>query len=158
MNKILIVLLIALTSCVTPPKLTTTETTLMEQKILKDVNDYRASIGLNKLVYDENIATVARQHSVDMAAKKVAFGHTGFKERTDKLVPFEAASENAANVSTTRINPADHTVQLWLASKDPHGGASHYGNIIDNYNLSGVGVAKSEDGAYYFVTEIFILR
>jgi len=121
----------------------------MKADILRLVNKHRTDMGLGALQMNDDISTGALQHSVEMASKKVAFGHDGFDERIAtimlKVKPANAAAENVAEGA----KDADDVVALWLHSK------GHRENIEGNYNTTGIGIAKANDGTLYF-TQIFI--
>jgi uncharacterized protein YkwD len=123
----------------------------LEQSVYTQINQYRTSQGLSPLTLDARIAQQARTHSQNMAAGRVSFGHQGFQQRVQVIaqaIPVAGAAENVAyNQGST--NPAGQAVQSWLQS------SGHRGNILGSYNLTGVGVAKSSNGRYYF-TQIFI--
>jgi uncharacterized protein YkwD len=121
----------------------------MEDDILSLINTFRKKQGLAALQMNDDIADAARRHSKDMATGRVPFGHDGFDERTGdlikKLKPANAAAENVAYGAQS----AGQVVDMWLHSK------GHRKNIMGNYNLTGIGIAKGRDGTYYF-TQIFI--
>lgn len=120
-------------------------------EILTLINEHRAGMGLKPLVINEVIIKAAESHSHNMAVKKIPFGHQGFDSRMDKLStqlkPTNSFAENVAYGPTT----AKEAVELWLTS------SGHRENIEGNYNLTGIGIAKSKNGDLYY-TEIFIRR
>jgi uncharacterized protein YkwD len=125
----------------------------LEQKILTQINQYRAGRGLPRLTSNATIVQQARTHSQNMSKGTVPFGHQGFQQRIQaiaRVIPLMAAAENVAYNSGYN-DPATVAVQGWLKSP------GHKINIEGNYNLTGIGVAKSRTGAYYF-TQIFIRR
>lgn len=65
-------------------------------------------------------------------------------------IPYRAAAENVA-YNRGYTDPVAKAVEGWLNS------SGHRRNIEGNYNLTGIGVAKNSQGAYYF-TQIFILK
>ncbi len=124
-----------------------------EKKIHLLINQYRISINLPTLILDERISQLAREHSEAMANKKIQFGNSSFKERIRKIarfVPNKAASENVASYQGNPVSE-EIIVQFWLKS------AKHKKIIQGDYNLTGIGVAKSTDDVYYF-TQIFIRK
>jgi len=123
----------------------------LEQAVYNQVNQYRTSNGLPPLTLDSRISEQARNHSQDMANGQVPFGHDGFQSRIqaiEEIIPLSAAAENAA-YNQGYSDPASVAVQGWLKSP------GHLTNIKGQYNLTGIGVAKNVQGAYYF-TQIFI--
>ena len=121
----------------------------MKTNILRLVNKHRTDMGLGALQMNDDISAGALEHSVGMASKKVAFGHDGFDERMAaimlKVKPSNSAAENVAEGA----KDADDVVALWLHSK------GHRENIEGDYNTTGIGIAKADDGTLYF-TQIFI--
>lgn len=132
---------------------TTVSTATLEQKIHVQINNYRATKGKPPLTLNTTITKQARLHSQNMAARKVPFGHQGFSQRVSAIAsvfPIMAAAENVA-YNWGHSDPATVAVRGWINSP------GHRFNIEGNYNLTGIGVAKSANGAYYF-TQIFIRR
>lgn len=77
--------------------------------------------------------------------------HRGFDERLNeirKTIALRAAAENiAANIGYK--NPAREAVEGW--KKSPR----HRKNILGDFSLTGIGVAGSKQGRYFF-TQIFL--
>lgn len=124
----------------------------MEQKTFDLINQHRQSKGLSALVWNDAIANAARGHSADMASGKVALGHDGFAERIDDLRATMTLSAEAENVAydSGYADPATTAVNGWLASP------GHLANIENAaYNHSGMGIAQSSNGSYYF-TQLFV--
>jgi uncharacterized protein YkwD len=125
----------------------------MEQSIHTQINQYRRSKGLPALTIDSRITQQARAHSQAMANGKVPFSHQGFDKRVQAIgraISYSSAAENVAQ-NQGFSNPARQSVQGWIKSP------GHRKNIEGSYNLTGIGVARSSDGTYYF-TQIFIRR
>lgn len=125
--------------------------TSLEQDAFNRINAYRQSKGLRLLVWNEEIAKVARQHSIEMANGSVAFGHDGFSDRAKALqtsMPLHGLAENVAY--NDYPDPAYTAANDWIES------SGHRTNIENSvYTLTGMGVSKSSDGAYYF-TQLFV--
>ncbi|MBW4622237.1 MAG: CAP domain-containing protein [Cyanosarcina radialis HA8281-LM2] len=130
---------------------TNISTASLEQKVLAQINQYRNRRGLRSLTANATITRQARLHSQNMAAGRVPFGHQGFQQRLSaiaRVIPLMAMSENVA-YNFGYSDPATVAVKGWLNSP------GHRLNIQGNYNLTGIGVAKSPTGAYYF-TQLFV--
>lgn len=148
----------------------TTKNTFVENSVRKPVtvfdlernafvllNYQRAIQGLNQLEWNEEMAKVARVHSEDMANKKF-FSHTGsdgsmVSNRADALGinKWQAIGENIA-YNRGFENPVEFAVERWMQSP------SHKQNLLSGqWKESGVGIAVTNDGTYYF-TQVFILR
>lgn len=125
---------------------------LIESETFKLINKERALRLLNPLSWASTPAHLARKHSLNMARGTVPFGHDGanlrYEELKTKIVALTAFGENVA-YNKGYSNPALVAVQGWLSS------SGHYANIVGDYNLAGVGVAKNIKGEYYF-TQIFV--
>jgi uncharacterized protein YkwD len=126
----------------------------IEASVHSKINAYRASQGLGELTFDDYIAEVARAHSTNMAKGTVPFGHDGASDRwkaiQNRIVGALAYGENVA-MNRGYTDPASIAVQGWLNSP------GHKANIVGDYNMTGIGVAKSADESYY-LTQIFIKK
>ncbi|WP_427157949.1 CAP domain-containing protein [Aliinostoc sp. HNIBRCY26] len=128
----------------------TIDTADVEASVHRQINQYRASLGLPALTRNSSIDNQARIHSQRMADAQAAFGHSGFNQRVQAIgISYQAAAEN---VATNRgySDPATQAVQGWLTS------SGHLNNIKGNYNLTGIGVAVNSKGEVY-ITQIFVL-
>ena len=121
------------------------------------INQNRLKKGLRPLIWSNELAAVARLHSQNMAEFKF-FSHRGLdnklvSDRADTLGlgKWKAIGENIA-FNRGFNDPVGKTVELWLDSP------THKLNMFDpNWRESAVGVAKAEDGSYYF-TQVFLAR
>lgn len=124
---------------------------LIESDVFNLINQKRVANLLKPLTWSSTPAYLARQHSLNMANGLVPFGHQGVNDRYNelrkKIASLTSFGENVA-YNSGYSNPAQVAVNGWLASP------GHYANIMGDYNLSGVGVAKNAKGEYYF-TQIF---
>jgi uncharacterized protein YkwD len=112
------------------------------------VNEYRRSLGLSELAWNETLAEVARGHSLDMAEGRCGFGHAGFEERIaaiGKSIPWTKIAENVAYTES-----AENAVDGWIRS------AEHKVNLEGDYRMSGVGAAMNKSGTGFYITQIFI--
>jgi uncharacterized protein YkwD len=129
----------------------------VEKQAFDLINKKRTEAGLESLVWNEEIAELARLHSQDMADQKY-FSHRGsdgsmVDDRADKLginnwsaigenIAFERGFDDAANFAVDR----------WMDSP------AHKQNLLDKrWKESGMGVAILSDGTFYF-TQVFLLR
>lgn len=127
-------------------------TAALERSVLQQINQYRQQRGLSALSSNSVITQQARQHSQSMASSG-NISHNGFEGRIKtigKTIPYRSAAENVA-YNFGYSNPVAQAVNGWLNSP------GHLQNIVGNFNLTGIGVAKTSRGAYYF-TQIFIRR
>ena len=123
----------------------------LERLTLDKVNAYRASKGLLGLRWNESIAERARRHSRDMASGASAFGHDGFDARMHELAKSVIWASVAENVFMllNLSDPAAVAVGGWIDSP------GHRQNIEGDYDLTGIGIVRAEDGSLYF-TQIFV--
>ena len=124
----------------------------LEHQTFDLINQYRQREGMSKLAWDPAIANIARMHSRDMATGEVGFGHGGFDGRMETLRGMFAGMRGGGeNVFYTDARPgvAAAAVAAWLQSPP------HLHNIRGDYQLSGLGLWKRNDGAYFF-TQIFV--
>lgn len=136
------------------PAPVTTDYRDLEQAVVRQVNAYRVRRHLRSLGVDSALARIAREHSRDMAERRVSFGHDGFNDRVkeaDRRFDFSEIAENVALNDYPRSRTVTVAVDGWLGS--PH----HRENIEGNFDRTGVGIARSGDGTYYY-TQIFIAR
>ena len=125
----------------------------LEQAVLTQVNQYRASRKLPPLKMDSRISEQSRLHSQAMASGRVPFSHDGFQQRVQAIartLPYNRAAENVA-FNQGYSDPVSQAVQGWLKSP------GHLKNIEGSFNMTGVGIAKNAKGEYY-LTQVFIQR
>jgi uncharacterized protein YkwD len=129
----------------TTPKLS------IEEAILVDVNAYRKQHHLQPLKMDARISKQAQIHSLNMAQHRLPFGHINFLKRVNvlhkQIKNSGAASENVAY----NYKDAHDVVKNWLQSP------GHKRNIVGNYDLTGVGIARDTKGKMYF-TQMFLKK
>ena len=123
----------------------------MERRIHQQINNHRESIGLSPLQLNSAITEQARLHSRAMATGERQPGHDGFDERMAAIEEEIQRGDAAENVGVNwgMDDPAATAVRLWLESPQ------HRANIEGGFQLTGIGVAKNDEGRYYF-TQIFV--
>ncbi len=129
----------------------------LEREVFDLINVQRTKIGLGSLQWNDDVAKMARLHSENMANFRF-FSHTDLNglmvnERADALGinKWRAIGENIA-YNRGYENPAQSAVERWMQS------SAHRENLLNNrWKESGIGIAVTEDGTYYF-TEVFLLR
>ena len=121
----------------------------LPDEILKYTNEFRKSKGLPSLQMRDDLSSIARKHSEDMANGTCAFGHDGYDQRelqVQKLIRVQyGMAENVAFGATT----GKQVVQMW------EGSPGHRKNMLGNYKYIGIGTAQDARGAIYY-TEIFV--
>lgn len=109
----------------------------VQTRVLKDTNEFRISQGLEPLVLNEDINSVAQNWTVDMA------GHNSLTHNpyyTQQMPPgWTAVAENIANgYGYTTVEDA------WEASP------GHRANMLGDYNEIGIGYGVASDGTPYY--------
>lgn len=136
-----------------PAAASASEHASLEQAAYEQVNAYRAQQNLPPLTLDPRISEISRQHSADMAAGRVEFGHDRFEARVQAIartVPYRSAAENVA-YNQGYPDPVAQAVQGWINSP------GHRVNMEGQFDLTGIGVFRTADGKYYF-TQIFVRK
>ncbi|MBC8032838.1 MAG: CAP domain-containing protein [Chitinophagaceae bacterium] len=112
------------------------------------MNKHRKKKGLAPLESNFIITSEARRHTMEMATRRVPFGHNGIAYRSKfirtKIPGVNAVAENVAYGSQS----AEGVVAGWLNS------AGHKKNIEGKYRITGIGVARDVKSQLYF-TQIF---
>lgn len=123
----------------------------MNADIINLVNEIRHTKNLPPLRILQSASFQAARHSEDMAAKRVPFGHDGFKERAIAIAnDLNGSSATGENVATGHMT-AKQVVAAWLKSP------AHRANIQGDFTFTGVGVAKDSRGVLYY-TELFVKK
>lgn len=124
----------------------------LEAQAHERINAHRRAEGLSLLDYDARVAAAARRHSAAMAAGEVPFGHEGFEERASRIaeaIPLRGMAENVGLNTYPAGRTVPEAVSRWLASP------GHRGNIEGDYDVTGIGIARGPQGAWYY-TQIFV--
>jgi uncharacterized protein YkwD len=129
----------------------------LEKQAFNLLNSQRAAKGLSPLEWNDDVARIARLHSENMAKYKF-FSHAGLDglmvdDRADLcgVSRWKAIGENIA-YNRGYDKPVEFAVERWMKS------TAHRENLLnDRWKESAVGVAVSNDGAFYF-TQVFLVR
>lgn len=129
----------------------------IERKVFAIINQKRVDNGLLPLKWSEKMAEIARVHSIEMAEYNY-FSHAGLdgsmvNDRADEqgAIDWKSIGENIA-FNQGYENPAEFACESWMRS------TSHHQNLMNKkWKESGVGVAITKDGRYYF-TQVFVLN
>ena len=125
-----------------------TPTNPLANDVLKHTNEYRRSKGLKELTMKDDLNSLARKHSEDMASGRLSLGHSGYDKRAAKVKKVYGTWMVAENVASGAHN-AKEVFSLWKKS------SGHRKNMLGNYKYIGIGTAKSKRGVIYY-TEIFV--
>lgn len=129
----------------------------LEKQAFALINEQRAASGLEPLAWSDEAAKIARVHSQNMANHNF-FSHAGLdgslvSDRADALGvnKWRAIGENIA-YNQGFENPVEFAVERWMKSQ------KHRDNLLSSrWKESGIGIAITENGTYYF-TEVFLVR
>ncbi|MCB1024435.1 MAG: CAP domain-containing protein [Acidobacteria bacterium] len=129
----------------------------LERKTFDLINKKRSETGLQTLVWNEEVAKLARQHSQNMARHDF-FSHIGLNGRLvdQRAIDFgldgwRSIGENIAFCQGFS-NPEEFVVQRWMLSD------GHRTNLLNKmWKESGIGMARTTEGKYFF-TQIFIMK
>ncbi len=122
----------------------------LEKYTHKEINKYRQSVGLEILEWNDEVASVAREHSRQMSIGEVEFGHDGGDKRFAELIEKTGARGMGENVAYNfgYDDPVMTAVEGWLDSP------GHKENIDGDFDYTGIGIVKNEKG-YYYLTQLF---
>ncbi|MDQ4123060.1 MAG: CAP domain-containing protein [Acidobacteriota bacterium] len=126
----------------------------VEREAFDLINAARRRANLPPLVFDAEMLYLAREHSVEMA-NSGKFSHRGaYGEMVDErarnvgITGWRGIGENIAANQYAK-NPVATAIECWLNSE------GHRRNLLSpDWSRSGIGVAVSPDGKYYF-TQVF---
>ena len=124
----------------------------LEREVHTRVNKHRQTMGLRLLAYNDEIAQQARRHSQAMASGRGGVDHHGVEERRTALlrsIRFSAFAENVEANNSEGSRTSEAAVQGWLKS------SGHRRNLEGAFTLTGIGIARSATG-FYFFTQIFL--
>ena len=116
--------------------------------VLKYTNQYRRSKGLKELIMKDDLNSLARKHSENMASGKLSLGHSGYDQRVAKVNKIYGTWTVAENVAYG-ARDAKEVFTIWKNS------SGHRKNMLGNYKYIGIGTAKNKRGVIYY-TEIFV--
>ncbi|KAA6388321.1 MAG: putative CAP domain [Streblomastix strix] len=119
------------------------------REILKLTNEFRIKNRKPPCIWSREIYEISRKHSEDMAKHKKGFDHSGFSERL-RSIPYrtQANGENIYKTSEEK-GVATQAVNGWINSK------GHKANMLNDFNLCGIGTAHSSVDGMVYVTQIF---
>lgn len=117
-----------------------------EIKMLTVLNEYRSSIGLNKLVLNDCVSIKTYEHNQYMIETK-DISHAGFKERSDEIIKEIGVTHVNENIAYN-FNTPESILTAWLNSP------KHRTNIEGDFDRVGFSISES-DGKKY-CTMIFV--
>ncbi len=129
-----------------------------EDEIFALVNGERQKYKLKALVWDNQLAEIARNYSRQMAEENF-FDHFDpygadvvVRAKRAKLKHWSKIGENLFSIEEGMKNFDAFAVKNWMESP------THRQNILDiDFNTAGIGIVESGDGEI-FITQVFIKR
>lgn len=127
----------------------------LEQSVLLQINEHRATKGLPPLIVNEWLTYHAREHSKAMASGKVPFDKQGLSERQEIISQSGPYQKICTLIAMNQGHPFPDrsAVNSWLNDPLNRG----LPDIEGDYEFAGVGVATNIRGEFYF-TQIFLRR
>ena len=119
-----------------------------EVEIMQLINDYRLSVGLNKLEIVNHISYKSEEHNLYMITNNVV-NHNGFVERSENIVNLLGAKNVGENVGYN-YKTSGAVVQAWLESPE------HKKNIEGDYSHFGIAVKIHPETGKKYYTNIFV--
>lgn len=122
-----------------------------EKEIFTLVNNHRAKSGKVALKWHDQATIESQDHSQDMAAFRVPFGHLGKELRFTRIKNSDADPISKLGENVAKNTTAAKAFNAWLLSP------GHHANIVGDYTHTGIGAVKSANGSWYF-TQIFLKK
>ncbi|GIZ10584.1 CAP domain-containing protein [Flavobacterium sp. UMI-01] len=111
------------------------------------INEYRVSVGLNKLERINHISYKSEEHDDYMIANKVV-NHNNFVARSENIISVLGATKVGENVAYN-FKTAESVVSAWLNSP------AHKENIVGNYTHFGIAIKTDPETGKKYYTNIF---
>ncbi|MEH2061707.1 MAG: CAP domain-containing protein [Nostoc sp.] len=124
----------------------------LEKSVHILINQYRFQNRLQSLTFDSRISDIARNHSRNMAEKRISFGHLNSNVRyqeIDRIIRNNGYKAENVYYCQGMPNPATSACESWIGSR------GHEKNIRGPYSITGIGVWWNSYGEYYF-TQLFV--
>lgn len=118
-----------------------------ELETLNLINDYRVSLGLNRLILINHISYKSEQHDIYMINNKV-LNHDDFIERSENIMKVLGAYKVAENIAFNFKSPKS-ALNGWLNSP------KHKVNIVGDYTHFGIAIKEDPVTGEKYYTNIF---
>ncbi|RVT74992.1 CAP domain-containing protein [Flavobacterium sufflavum] len=118
-----------------------------ELETLNLINDYRASIGLNRLERINHISYKSEEHDIYMIDHKV-FNHDDFVSRSENIMKVLGAKTVAENIALNYVSPKS-ALNAWLNSP------KHKINIVGDFTHFGIAIKEDPVTGEKYYTNIF---
>lgn len=121
-----------------------------EMKLAGLINDYRASIGLNKLDLINHISYKSEEHNEYMITNNVV-NHDYFQERSANIIHVLGAEKVNENIAYNYATP-EAALTAWLNSP------GHKANIEGDFTDFGISVTENPENGKKYYTNIFMKK
>jgi uncharacterized protein YkwD len=121
-----------------------------ELRLAQLINDYRESIGLNRLETINHISYKSGEHNEYMIENDVV-NHDYFYERSQNIIHVLGATKVNENVAYNYLTP-EGALYAWLNSP------SHKANIEGDFTHFGVSIKEDPETGKKYYTNIFMKR
>lgn len=122
-----------------------------EKEIFKLVNAHRLAKKKIELKWHDQAIIESQDHSQDMAAFKVPFGHLGSSLRFQRIKAKDSTYISKLGENVAKNSSPKKAFSAWLKS------FGHRKNIEGDYTHTGIGAFRSANGSWYF-TQIFLKK
>ncbi len=120
-----------------------------EVQVLDLINNYRQSIGLNKLEKIDYVSVKSEEHTNYMVSTG-SMNHNFFQDRYESIMTTLGAKNVSENLACN-YNTAQSVLNAWLNS------AGHKANIEGDFTHFGISIRANAQGVKYY-TNIFVKR
>ena len=120
----------------------------IELNLVEAINEYRESIGLNRLETIDHVSFKSGEHNQYMITNKVV-NHDKFEQRSQNIMDVLGAVKVNENIAYNYTTPAG-AMHAWLES------AGHKANIEGDFTHFGVSVTEDPLTGKKYYTNIFI--
>jgi uncharacterized protein YkwD len=121
-----------------------------ETELASLINDYRASIGLNKLELMNYVSVKSEEHDLYMIQNDDV-SHAGFKERADIIMQTLRAKKVSENIAYNYLT-SQSALTAWLCS------SGHKANIEGDFTHFGISIRINPMTGKKYYTNIFIKK
>ena len=121
-----------------------------ELKLVTLINNYRASIGLNRLEVINHISYKSQEHNIYMIDNNVV-NHDYFQQRSNNLVQVLGAQRVGENIAYN-YQSAEGALNAWMNSP------GHKENIEGDYTHVGISVTINETTGKKYFTNMFMKK
>ncbi|WP_413998269.1 CAP domain-containing protein [Flavobacterium sp. W1B] len=118
-----------------------------ELEAMNLINEYRVSVGLNRLEKINHISFKSEEHDNYMIANKVV-NHNDFVARSENIIKLLGAKTVAENIAFNFSTPQG-ALNAWLNSP------GHKENILGNFTHFGIAIKEDPESGKKYYTNIF---